>query len=55
MPDKTGSASSGAETANKIITVPVFHLFHKFLAGNVHTNKISLRNLIILQLYKSEM
>lgn len=37
MPDKIGSASSGAETANKIITVPVFHLFHKLLAGNVHS------------------
>lgn len=39
MPDKTGSASSGADAASKIITVPVFHLFHKLLAGNVHNDK----------------
>lgn len=39
MPDKIGSTSSGAEAANKIITVPVFHLFHKLLAGNVHNKK----------------
>lgn len=55
MPDKIGSASSGAETANKIITVPVFHLFHKLLAGNVHSNKMSKKLLIILQLYKSDV
>lgn len=39
MPDKIGSASLAADSANKIITVPVFHLFHKLLAGNVHNDK----------------
>uniref|UniRef100_A0A8D0MRX5 Dual E2 ubiquitin-conjugating enzyme/E3 ubiquitin-protein ligase BIRC6 n=1 Tax=Sus scrofa TaxID=9823 RepID=A0A8D0MRX5_PIG len=48
MPDKIGGASSGAEAANKIITVPVFHLFHKLLAGQPLPAEMTLAQLLTL-------
>uniref|UniRef100_A0A2K6ES84 Baculoviral IAP repeat containing 6 n=1 Tax=Propithecus coquereli TaxID=379532 RepID=A0A2K6ES84_PROCO len=48
IPDKIGSASSGAEAANKIITVPVFHLFHKLLAGQPLPAEMTLAQLLTL-------
>uniref|UniRef100_A0A2K5YE67 Baculoviral IAP repeat containing 6 n=1 Tax=Mandrillus leucophaeus TaxID=9568 RepID=A0A2K5YE67_MANLE len=53
IPDKIGS-TSGAEAANKIITVPVFHLFHKLLAGNI-PQLINIKEILVaLKLCKSE-
>ncbi|OWK10826.1 BIRC6, partial [Cervus elaphus hippelaphus] len=48
MPDKIGSASSGADAASKIITVPVFHLFHKLLAGQPLPAEMTLAQLLTL-------
>ncbi|KAG8504819.1 Baculoviral IAP repeat-containing protein 6, partial [Galemys pyrenaicus] len=48
MPDKIGGASSGADTASKIITVPVFHLFHKLLAGQPLPAEMTLAQLLTL-------
>ncbi|KAL4694317.1 hypothetical protein H8959_013582, partial [Pygathrix nigripes] len=47
IPDKIGS-TSGAEAANKIITVPVFHLFHKLLAGQPLPAEMTLAQLLTL-------
>ncbi|XP_012868979.1 PREDICTED: baculoviral IAP repeat-containing protein 6, partial [Dipodomys ordii] len=48
IPDKIGSTSSGAETANKIITVPEFHLFHKLLSGQPLPAEMTLAQLLTL-------
>ncbi|KAK1333168.1 hypothetical protein QTO34_006705 [Cnephaeus nilssonii] len=48
MPDKIGSASSAADNASKIITVPVFHLFHKLLAGQPLPAEMTLAQLLTL-------
>ncbi|ELK27335.1 Baculoviral IAP repeat-containing protein 6 [Myotis davidii] len=48
MPDKIGSASSAADNANKIITVPVFHLYHKLLAGQPLPAEMTLAQLLTL-------
>ncbi|KAL6067514.1 hypothetical protein STEG23_018218, partial [Scotinomys teguina] len=48
IPDKIGSTSSSADTANKIITVPVFHLFHRLLAGQPLPAEMTLAQLLTL-------
>ncbi|XP_055983998.1 baculoviral IAP repeat-containing protein 6 isoform X2 [Sorex fumeus] len=48
MPDKVGSTSSGADAAGKVITVPVFHLFHKLLAGQPLPAEMTLAQLLTI-------
>ncbi|XP_054979504.1 baculoviral IAP repeat-containing protein 6 isoform X9 [Sorex araneus] len=48
VPDKVGSTSSGADAAGKVITVPVFHLFHKLLAGQPLPAEMTLAQLLTI-------
>ncbi|XP_043914359.1 baculoviral IAP repeat-containing protein 6 isoform X2 [Protopterus annectens] len=46
--DKLANTSSGAESANKTISVPVFHLYHKFLPGQPLPPEMTLAQLLTL-------
>lgn len=35
MADKVSGSSTGGDNSNKTISVPVFHLYHKLLPGNI--------------------
>ncbi|XP_064411867.1 baculoviral IAP repeat-containing protein 6 isoform X3 [Latimeria chalumnae] len=48
MPEKLTSSSSGAESVNKTISVPVFHLYHKLLPGQPLPAEMTLAQLLTL-------
>lgn len=48
LADKVGSASCGAESSSKTISVPVFHLYHKLLPGHPLPAEMTLAQLLTL-------
>ncbi|XP_067844789.1 baculoviral IAP repeat-containing protein 6 [Heptranchias perlo] len=48
MTDKLATASSATESANKTISVPVFHLYHKLLPGQPLPAEVTLAQLLTL-------
>ncbi|XP_078504877.1 dual E2 ubiquitin-conjugating enzyme/E3 ubiquitin-protein ligase BIRC6 isoform X4 [Lissotriton helveticus] len=48
LADKVGSASCGAESSSKTISVPVFHLYHKLLPGQPLPAEMTLAQLLTL-------
>ncbi|GCB61656.1 dual E2 ubiquitin-conjugating enzyme/E3 ubiquitin-protein ligase BIRC6 isoform X1 [Scyliorhinus torazame] len=48
MTDKLATASSSTESANKTISVPVFHLYHKLLPGQPLPAEVTLAQLLTL-------
>uniref|UniRef100_H0ZEY7 Dual E2 ubiquitin-conjugating enzyme/E3 ubiquitin-protein ligase BIRC6 n=1 Tax=Taeniopygia guttata TaxID=59729 RepID=H0ZEY7_TAEGU len=48
MADKVGTSSSGGESSNKTISVPVFHLYHKLLPGQPLPAEMTLAQLLTL-------
>uniref|UniRef100_A0A4W3K7A1 Dual E2 ubiquitin-conjugating enzyme/E3 ubiquitin-protein ligase BIRC6 n=1 Tax=Callorhinchus milii TaxID=7868 RepID=A0A4W3K7A1_CALMI len=48
MADKLTTASSAAESANKTISIPVFHLYHKLLPGQPLPAEVTLAQLLTL-------
>ncbi|XP_018120699.1 baculoviral IAP repeat-containing protein 6 isoform X6 [Xenopus laevis] len=52
--DKVGGSSSGVDSSNKTISIPVFHLYHKLLPGQPLPPEMTLAQLLTL-LYERKL